>query len=159
MNRRSVALGLVSAALALGGVGVTSASASAVTTTQTLPGGIFCAFDVIQTTKDNTKFIINPSGIRSTGRFISTFTNPENGKSVTLNASGAVLNNVSDHILTQTLTGPSVIGVGPQGKLNTGLPGIAFFTGRHVLTADLTTNTLLSFKPKTQVTDVCALLA
>jgi hypothetical protein len=127
----------------------------------TLPGGTYCAFDVIETViTDNTKLIDNSSGTRFTGHFVVTFT--ANGKSKTFNASGATQLSVSDaNILTVTYTGPSFVGIGTKGQQNTGQPGLVFSPGRTVVTVDLNQNpaVVTSFSATAPVTNICALLA
>lgn len=157
-----LALGVPIVVAAAFGVPATAQADTPPSSSQPLPGGIFCAFEVTMTTlTDDRETKTLPNGDQlTTGHYVVQFA--ADGKSQTFNVSGARRTSVNSTGTTETdvFTGPSYFLLGPKGQRNTGAPGISYAPGRTVVQVDLTgpNAVVTSISHTAPVTDICELL-
>lgn len=121
-----------------------------------------CGFGVHETTVTNKEFITTFSSGKQivTGALISTLTNDQTGKSITINISGpgTIVQN-SDGAQTFTLLGRSLIWLYPN-ELGPGSPGRLIWTsGPVVFHVDANFNVVSFDITSARVLDLCAALA
>lgn len=109
---------------------------------------------------NQTETIYSSGKLKITGHFVGDLTNLDNGKSITVNASGSVRLSPEGDNIRLVSAGPVIFSSFPGdaglGEISTGR---TYLTHGHTeVLVDAATFTFLSFETKGKVTDLCAAL-
>jgi len=134
-----------------------------------LPAGQYCPFRVdigVVTDREYEETLTFNDGAmitRDAGPLVLSFKNHNTGKTIVRNVSGRTTTIIAPGQATGTFTGTGSnwLAFGPNGRSNTGEPGLAFTRGFVVVEFDNTTGTTTGFAldPDASQVNGCALLA
>jgi len=109
---------------------------------------------------NQTETIYSSGKLKITGHFVGDLTNLDNGKSITVNASGSVRLSPEGDNIRLVSAGPVIFSSFPgdagPGEISTGRTYVTH--GHTEVLVDAATFTFLSFETKGKVTDLCAAL-